>query len=73
MNRFAAEEWAKLTNYERMNHCNFMAKEAIKHRETASRPLGDAYLHLAEYWLRLGMELGREEKFRRDLPGSQHG
>jgi hypothetical protein len=58
--RFAAEEWERLSISDRVARCNTMAKEALKLAETASPQSAEGYLHLAEQWLRLGMEIGRE-------------
>ena len=60
--RFDAEEWQALTNADRIKRCNIMANEAIKLANGASTRLAEGYLKLAEHWLRLGMEIGLEEK-----------
>jgi hypothetical protein len=36
-----------------------MAREATKLAETAPRNVGEGYLHLAEQWLRLAVEISR--------------
>jgi hypothetical protein len=58
--RFAAEEWEALTTADRTRRCNVMAQEAIKLANNAPPHLAEGYLLLAEQWLRLGMEIGRE-------------
>ena len=58
--RFAAEEWEALSVSDRINRCNILAQEAIKVANNAPPNLAEGYLHLAEQWLRLAMEIGRE-------------
>ena len=58
--RFAAEEWEKLADAERVKQCRIMAREAVKLAETAPPNLAEGYLHLAEQWLRLGVEISRD-------------
>jgi len=41
--------------------CNTMAQEAIKLANDAPPNLAEGYLFLAEQWLRLGMEIGRQD------------
>lgn len=60
--RFDAEEWEALTNPERIKRCNLMANEAIKLANSSPARLAEGYLKLAEQWLRLGMEIGLEDK-----------
>ena len=57
--RFAADEWERMTDSERVERCHIMAREAIKLAETAPSNLGEGYLHLAEQWLRLAVEISR--------------
>jgi hypothetical protein len=58
--RFAAEEWEQMTNFERTERCHTMAREAVKLAETAPPNLAEGYLHLAEQWLRLAVEISRD-------------
>ena len=58
--RFAAEEWEQMTNSERAARCHTMAREAAKLAETAPPNLAEGYLHLAEQWLRLAVEISRD-------------
>lgn len=61
MGRGFGEAWDKMTNEERIAHCQAMAAEASKHAETASFSLAEAYLQLSGQWLRLGAQLASEE------------
>lgn len=60
--RFAADEWAALTNAEKMKRCQRMAEEAMKLARDASPNLADGYLQLAEQWLKLATDLGEEAR-----------
>ena len=60
--RFAADEWAALTNAERIKRCQRMAEEAMKLAKDASPSLADGYLQLAEQWLKLATDLGVEAR-----------
>jgi hypothetical protein len=55
--RFAADEWADLTNSERIRRCQLMADEALKLSRAASPNLAEGYLRLAGEWLKLAKEL----------------
>lgn len=60
--RFTALNWEGLTPSQRVERCTEMPDEAMKLAQAASRRLAEAYLHLAEQWLRLANEIGAEEK-----------
>ena len=58
--RFAADEWQQLTVSERIRRCTILSVEARKLAETASAPMRDHYLKLAEQWLALASDMTRE-------------
>ena len=58
--RFEAEEWMKLSYSERINRCQIMAAEALKLAKTKPPNQAEAYILLAEQWLRLAAEMNRE-------------
>jgi len=60
--RFAADEWAALSNAEKIKRCERMAEEAMKLAKAASPSLADGYLQLAEQWLKLATDLGIEAR-----------
>ena len=59
--RFVAEEWKALRVADQVERCNTMAQEAIKLANDAPPNLAEGYLLLAEQWIRLGMEIGRQD------------
>jgi len=58
--RFTAQDWEGMTPSQRIERCTEMADEAMKLAHTASQRLAQAYLQLAEQWLRLANEIGAE-------------
>lgn len=70
MDGFATEQWAKLTNPERIEHCRMAAREADQFAQQAtSSGLKSAYTALAAQWHMLATEIersgypGRFERF----------
>ena len=64
--RFAADEWETLTVSGQVERCEIMAQEAIKLANNAPPNLAEGYLLLAEQWLRLGLEIGRQDSSVRE-------
>ena len=56
-----ADEWAKLSKDERVEHCRRTAREAQKSAETAGLEMGDIYKRLAAHWHLLAVKIERGE------------
>ena len=63
MDGFTAERWSKLTNTERIEHCEMAAREADTFAKSASPELRTMYEQLAAQWLALAAEIGRTSKW----------
>ena len=59
MNGFSAERWSKLTDAERIEHCQMSAREADTYAESQEPRLRERYQRLAAQWRALAIELGQ--------------
>ena len=55
--RFAADEWEKMSQVERVARCHVLAEEARKLADKASPTMRKTYLDLAGQWLTLAQEM----------------
>jgi len=63
MDGFTAERWSKLTNTERIEHCQRAAREADTYAQSASVELRGMYQQLAAQWEALAAEIERTSKW----------
>jgi hypothetical protein len=59
MDGFTAERWSKLTNAERIEHCQMAAREADTFAQSAGPGLRGMYEKLAAQWQALAAEIER--------------
>ena len=63
MDGFSADRWSKLTNAERIEHCQMAAREADTYAQSASPELRGMYEQLAAQWRGLAAEIERTSKW----------
>jgi hypothetical protein len=63
MDGFTAEGWSKLTNAERIEHCQMAAREADTYAQSATPELRVKYEKLAAQWRDLAAEIERTSKW----------
>jgi hypothetical protein len=63
MDGFSAENWAKLSNAERMEYCQQAAREAESYSRSAAPELRSVYKQLADQWRALATEIERSSKW----------
>jgi len=59
MDGFSAERWSKLTDAQRIEHCQMAAREIDTYAESAGPILLERYQRLAAQWRALAIALGQ--------------